>query len=107
EQLVMVLVERRTRDDHGTADVPAGEVIDVGRFGQAGFVIQPVARVHRVVAGREVTLTVETGTARLRDAADDDWTLRVFGREVRAENLDFLDHVGVGVNRRGAIAAGI
>ena len=107
EELFAVLVERRSGNQHGAADVAAREKVLVFRLARAGRVIQPVIAIHRKMAGIEITLAVVITAAGLGNGTDHRGTLGVLRAEVRREDLELLDHVGVGVHRRGAVAAGI
>ena len=107
EELFAVLVERRSRNQHGAADVAAREKVLVFRLARAGRVIQPVIAIHRKMAGIEITLAVVITAAGLGNGTDHRGTLGVLRAEVRREDLELLDHVGVGVHRGGAVAAGI
>src|ERR1035438_9542148 len=65
EQLVVVLVEVRTRNEHRTAKVAAGIIETVGRRGRLRAVIVPAVAIEYAIARVEIALSMELGAAAL------------------------------------------
>ena len=111
EQLVAVLVEVGAGNEQRTAEVEAREVELVLRLvlrtGRrvVHLVQEPLVRVHAVVPQVGVGGAAEVAAAGLRHDVDRRRALGVFGAEVRLEDLELLDHVGVRVHRGRAVAA--
>src|SRR5208337_1043372 len=113
EQLVVVVVEVRMREDHRAAEIETWIVVPGVGAGsdllaggvRAGVVIEPVVGVQRVVAGVNIRFAVELLAARLADRVNGDGAFGVIGAEVRGLDRDLGSHVDVGVFSLAAVAA--
>src|SRR5471030_2179958 len=85
KQLVVILVEARTRNDHRTADVAAGIVETVVRRGRSLAVVVPSVTVQYAVARVEVALSVEVSATALAYRLEGDRPLRSEERRVGKE----------------------
>ena len=107
EQLVVVLVEVGTRNNHRTAKVAAGVVETVGRRGHALAVVVPSVAVEHAIARVEITLSMEVGAAALADRLEGN---RAFGK-LRAErvgqNRNLLHLVLINVGGLCPLIAGV